>query len=199
MSASVDLLPPELAQRRADRRNLQAFAGVVVLVVATVLLVYAGESRRLTAATAQREAAEAELAQLSAREAALAEFGLLDRELEAAQLQLATALGAEVGFAGILQDLAAVLPTDATIDDLTIDSLVPDVAAVVQLSGETRLGIAPGLERLLVSIDKVDAFASTQLSSSTVDGEYTAFDLRVSVDEAARTNRYAEGLPEGLR
>lgn len=199
MSVSIDLLPPEVHAGREQRRNLQALAGVLALLVATLALVQVNQLRRVDVAEAAREVAEAELAQLRAQEAALGEFGQVETALETARLQLATVLGDEVGLAGILQDLAAVIPSDAAFDNVTIDTQAGDDVALIQLSGETRQGVAPGVERLLVSLDKVDAFVRTQLSATAADGEYTAFDLVVQVGPPALTGRYVDGLPEELR
>ena len=199
MSASIDLLPPEVLQRRVDARNLQAAGGVLGILLLALLLLWAGQARRLTAAEEARDGAQAQLQALRAEETALGEFGDLDRQLQAAELQLAGAMGSEVGFAGLLQDFAAVLPTDASIQNLTLDTFGSDGVGSVLLAGETRRGIAPGLERLLISLDKVSSLSDPQLTSTSVDGEYTAFTLQLQVGPDARTERYAAGLPEGLR
>ena len=199
MSASVDLLPPQIVEQRQRRRHLQALGGLVALLLVGLALVQVGELRSAARAEERRDLAEAELATLRAEAAALDEFARIADELETSQLRLVDALGTEVGFAGVLQDLAAVLPTDASFGDLTLAAGEDAMVAQLTLSGETRRGVAPGVERLMIALDKVDAFERTVLASTSVDGEYTSFDVLVEVGAAALTGRYHDGLPEELR
>lgn len=209
MSATVDLLPPEIGEARTQRRVLQALAGAFVVLLLALAVVQVVQLRRVDAAVAVQEAEEARLAQLRAEVAGLSEFGLVAAELETAELQLVAALASEVGMAAILQDLAAVMPSDANVDGVTLtvdpdgaeagSGALPQTVATLQLSGETRRGVAPGVERLLVSLDKVAAFQGAELGSTTMDEAYARFEVGLDVDTNGLTGRYLDGIPEELR
>ena len=195
----IDLLPPEIAEGRERKRNLMAIAAMGMVLLLTLMVFFASESNRLVAAEQQRDVEEAEVSRLRGEEGALFEFGALEQGLAANVQVLQAALAAEIGTAAVLQDLAAVLPTDAGLDRLTFTTETPNGIATLVLAGESRAGIAPGIERLMIALDKVSSFTSPTLTSSIVDLDYTIFEIRLVIDEGAYTRRYVTGVPGELR
>ncbi len=195
----IDLLPPELAAARARQRNVIAQLSLSVLLVLTMLVFFASESNRLVATERERDIEQAEVNRLRGEESGLFEFGQLEQNLSTNVQVLQGALAREIGAAGVLQDLAAVLPTNAGLDRLTFDTQSPDEPAFLVITGETRAGFAPGIERLMIGLDKVASFMTPKLTSSVIDDEYTIFEIKVTIDEGAYTGRYRLGLPGELR
>lgn len=208
MSMRVNLLPREVEDRnRAARQRVLVGAGALGL-LGVFGLAYLYQLDRVGDAREQLEAEQAEVAALEAEVADLAEFEDLRSRRDAADTLLNTAFDGEVSVAGILQDLAAVYPTDAQLDTLTIALTDPNAelgavrVAIGRLTatGATLRGHAPGLERLLLELDKVAGFSNVFFSSSTQSEDgIAAFNLEVDLGDEIRTRRYADGLPEGLR
>lgn len=213
MSVRVNLLPREtFAEQEAARQRLLAgVAGLVLL--AGLGVVFLLQTNALSDARDERDLAQAELRDLEAREAQLAEFGDLEQRVEEADETISIALASELSFAGILQDIAAVTPTDTAFTSLeatVIEADGPDggvvrpVVARITLDGESLQGHAPGVERLLIQLDKIASFFDVYVSNTTVDPDdededVAIFTVEVDVGDEARTRRYTDGVPEELR
>lgn len=213
MSVRVNLLPREtFAQQEAARQRL--LAGVAGLVLLAVLGgVYLLQMNALSNARDERDIAQAQLHELEGREAQLAEFGDLEQRIRERQEVIATALSGELSFAGMLQDIAAVMPTDAALSDFDVSAVedtgpdgqaVREIVARIVANGESLQGHAPGLERLLLQFDKIASFFDVYVTNSELDEEDTdndvaVFTVEVDVGQEARTGRYVEGVPEELR
>jgi hypothetical protein len=211
MSVRVNLLPEATRQRsRAAHQRTIALAAVGVLL--------AGLGGTYWWASSQVRAAEAELAaeqQLTAERrtevTALGEFADLADRRDDARLVLTEAMGSEVSLAGILQDVAAVMPTDTQLETLTIDVTAADAPSDVvdplglgtyNATGKTLTAHAPGVERVLHQLEKVVSFRDLYLNSSTLeesDERIATFSLDGRVGSEALTGRYTDGLPEELR
>lgn len=211
MSVRVNLLPQETyaKQAAARQRNIAALAGLALLLV--LGLVYWMQNNALSDAREDREVAQAELDELTEREAQLAEFRELEQRVERSQTLIAEALANEISFAGMLQDIAAVMPEDAALTDLDITAVtdasadggaVREVVAQIVAGGESLEGHAPGLERLLIEFDKIASFFDIYFTDSVLDTEGTedaaVFTFEVDVGQEARTHRYVDGAPEDL-
>ena len=213
MSVRVNLLPRETYARQAAARQrmLVGVAGVVLLAVLAGAYVF--QMNTLSNARDDRDVAQAELDELSAREASLAEFRDLEERLGERQQLIATALANELSFAGMLQDVAAVMPADAALTEFDVTAVtdagpdgdaVREIVARISAGGETLRGHAPGLERLLIEFDKIAAFFDVYVTDSVLDeddpdDDVAIFTVEVDVGEEARTHRYLDGVPEELR
>ena len=211
MSVRVNLLPEATKQRDQQTRQ-RALAGLasvlLLLVLGGVYLWSAGEVR---SAEDELAAEQDRTAQLRAEQAELVAFRDLATRSETAEETLIAALAGEVSLAGLLQDLAAVLPEDAQMDTLGL-TITPSAepgegqgvrAGSMTISGRTLTAHAPGVERVLLSLDKIATLDDLFMTSSTLDEETTegvaAFTVDGQIRIDARTERYAEGLPEALR
>jgi hypothetical protein len=211
VSVRVNLLPQEAAARQEAARQRNAFivAGLVLLLLLGLL--YWWQLARVGDARDERDLAQEELQVLQAREAELAEFGDLDNRVDEANSIIESALADEISYAGVLQDLAAVMPADSALTEFDITAVeaegpdgdeVREVIARIVASGESLEGHAPGLERLLLEMDKIVSFFDVYFTNSVVDGDdedVVLFDFEVDVGQEARTGRYQDGVPEELR
>lgn len=209
MSVRVNLLPSEVAERNREARQRAGIAAAAVGLIGILGVLYLVQLSRVDNANEELAAEQARVAELQAEVAQLQEFQELQSQREAADTLLSSAFADEVSFAGILQDLAAVYPTDSQVDSLTValtEGAQAELGAVrvpigrITAGGATLQGHAPGLERLLLELDKVASFSNVFFSNSTrsEDG-IAAFSLDIDLGKEARTGRYDEGLPEELR
>lgn len=211
MSVRVNLLPREAVdkQEAARQRNMVGAAFLVLLLL--LALAFWFQTTRVDDARAERDEAQEELQALQAREAQLGEFRDLEEQVAEANDVIATALDGELSYAGMLQDVAAVMPDDSALTDLEItnvEEVGPDgdqprrIVARMLASGESLTGHAPGVERLLIELDKIQAFFDVYFTDSTTieeDEDFVSFGVEIDVGEEARTRRYVDGVPGELR
>lgn len=207
----INLLPREVEARNRAARQRNALIVAFVVLLLLLAVVYWLKVNEVGDAESERDAAQAELAVLQAEQNELAEYADLEQRVDQADQTLSTALAGEVSFAGVLQDVAAVMPTDAALEtfDLTlIQQVAPDgdelrpVIGRITAAGETLTGHAPGLERLLLEYDKLGGFFDVFVTNSTIDPEdedVAIFSFEVDLGADLYTNRYLDGVPEGLR
>lgn len=194
----VNLLPTEVDQKNAARRT-QGLIGLVGLGLIAILAVgYLWQVGQVNDAQVvlDEETAKAQALRKEVQE--LSEFRRLADQGEAVDAMIAAMMSGEASLAGVLQDLAAVMPSDASIATLSV--AVNGDGGTVASTGVSLLGHAPGLERLLIAMDKVAAFEDVFFASSTVDEAGVAnFSFSFSLTRLILTNRYADGLPEVMR
>jgi Tfp pilus assembly protein PilN len=207
MSVRVNLLPEATKQRgRANQQRLYALAAAGLL-----LLVLGGiwwwAANQVGQAEDRLAAEQSVTAGLRGEEAELIAFrDLADRRDQAIETLIAS-MADEVSLAGVLQDLAAVMPEDAQMDTLAVNLQgVPertDVIGNLVITGQTLTSHAPGVERMLLALEKVATFGELFLNSSTLEEDQVdpvaTFSLEGAVRVEARTDRYVDGLPGDLR
>ncbi len=206
----INLLPGEVEERNRQRRRM-ALAGFVVLGIVVLLAGgYVWQLNRVSDARAELESEQEVLAELEAEVAELQPFDDLAAEQEQVFMLLSRAMAPESSFAGILQNVSAVMPADAQVDSLSIslsEEPAPGlgderpVLGTLSLTGQTLDGHAPGVERMLLEFDKVGGFFDVFVTSSSLDPEsdVTTFNVEVDLGPEIRTRRYEAGLPPGLR
>jgi Tfp pilus assembly protein PilN len=207
MSVRVNLLPEATKQRdrAGQQRSIAALAGVVLL--AGLGGVYLWQSSQVSQAEDQLLAEQARTSHLRGEQAELIAFEELADRRERSDEILISALGDEVSLAGVLQDVAAVMPADTQLETFAVNIPSPsdpetDAVGTLSLTGKTLASHAPGVERVLVSLDKVVSFREAYLNSSTLDeddGRIATFSLDGQIGSEAETDRYADGLPEEWR
>jgi Tfp pilus assembly protein PilN len=207
MSVRVNLLPEATKQRdrAAHQRSLAALVGVVFL--AGLGGVYLWQSSQVSQAEDQLAAEQTRTSELRGDQAELIAFQELADRRDRSDDILMTALSDEVSLAGVLQDIAAVMPTDTQLETVAFSIATVDDPAVtgvgtLSLTGKTLTAHAPGVERVLLSLDKIVSFREAYLNSSTLDeddGRIATFSLDGQIGVEAETGRYAHGIPEALR
>lgn len=210
MSVRVNLLPRTVVEQQAARRRRFALLGGGAALLLVLVAVTFWQEGRISDAEQRLADEEQLLVALRADEQQLSEFAELHRRTAESEQLLQEAMGAEVSVAGILQDLASVMPSDAELESLTIDVTPRDPESGVesvsigtfQATGRTLNDHAPGLERLLLELDKIAAFHDLFFSSSVLqdpDEPYPTFTVDAQLGPEIRTDRYDDGIPEGLR
>lgn len=211
MSARVNLLPREAEEREARRRSIGIVAGIGVVVVAILVGLYFLQVSRVDDAEEELAEAEAVRAELQAEVEGLQQYADLRTRRDAAIEVVTTTMASEISMAGLLQDIAAVMPNEAALTTLSVAVTLPPTPPAgfdfggpslgrLTVGGETLEGHAPGVERFLIEFDKVAAFFNVFVSSSTVDEEGIAvFNVESELGPEILTGRYTDGLPEELR
>jgi Tfp pilus assembly protein PilN len=211
MSVRVNLLPEATKQR--DRTNRQRSA-VLAAGLAFVMVLggaYWWQVGRVNEAQDELLAEQARLSELQGDLAQLREFEELESRREAVDDRIILALGDEASVAGILQDIAAVMPAEAQLDQLTVSLAAADPNAATAgrpsvgsftAVGRTLLNHAPGVERLLLELEKVAAFHDLFVSDSRLEDPaepYATFTVESRLGPEVQTGRYDHGVPEELR
>ena len=211
MSVRVNILPREVERREAARRAVGVLVFIGLLFVAGLVALYLFQVSKVGTARDELTVAQEELADRQREVTELDEYAQLQEQSQAAAALLTEALGGHVSFAGILQDVAAVMPTDAALTTLAIT--MNDTPAQVEGSaatgpsfgrvtgtGDALRGHAPGVERVLLEFDKVAAFFNVFLTNSSIDDQDIAvFAFEVDLGPEVHTGQYDDGLPEELR
>ena len=201
MSVRVNLLPDEVqARSEATRSRLLAGAGVLAVLVALAVLTVL-QRGDINDAEERLAAVEAENVELQADITALQPFADLEARAATAVEVVGLALGSEASLATVLQDLSAVLPPSAEFDTVAI-TLSPEelepapggerlVYGTILANGRVLDGVAPGVERLVIDLDRAAAFDNAYVTTSVVDEEGVAtFTLEVQLGPEVLTGRY---------
>jgi Tfp pilus assembly protein PilN len=207
VSVRVNLLPQatRARARAAQHRNLVGALGLLLLLALGAT--YYRATSQVRAAEDLLAAEQLRTAALAGEVAELAGFSELADRAEQSRTMLVTALGGEISPAGILQDLAAVVPADTQLETVNLqlqgpNELDPGAVGTLNVTGKTLTSHAPGVERVLLQLDKVVTFSDLYLNSSTLDdpdGRTATFSLDGRIGAQAVTGRYRDGLPEELR
>jgi hypothetical protein len=211
MSVRVNLLPEATKERSRMARQRAGVLAACLTLVAALGGVYLWQDGRVSGAQAELASEQARLVALQDDLAQLHEFSELEARREAVDTRIISALGEESSVAGILQDIAAVMPADAQLDQLTValgqaapsaDGSTGRSVGTFTAVGRTLSNHAPGVERFLIELDKVIAFEDLFVSDSrleNLDEPYATFTLESHLGPEVQTGRYRDGVPEELR
>ena len=201
MTARVNLLPGTVRESDAAARQ-RVFAGLVVLLIVVVLAAATLFQRGvLNDAEDELAEAEAELAAAQAEVAELSEFHDLEERLARADELIQTTMGQDATLAGVLQDVALVVPDDGAITSLSIN-FEPDGVTIGSLNAnaESLEAHAPGVERFLLHLERPAGFRGVYPGGSTLDdNDIASFSVVVQLGPEYLTRRYTEGIPEVAR
>lgn len=209
MSVSVNLLPDEVrANERAVVARIIAGASAGVF-LAALGGVWLWQQSQVDDAEAALAAQQAENAELQAEITELAPFATLTQERDAAASAVTTALGREASLAGVLQDLSSVLPPTAELTGVTLAMADSSAAPAVggrrlvegrmSVQGQVLVGIAPGVERMLVAVDRVAAFDNAFVGTTTTVDDVTAFTMELELGPEVLSERYSTESQEDVR
>ena len=202
MTARVNLLPGTVRERDAATKQ-RVYAGLIVLIVLAGLAGATLWQRGvLNDAEDELADAEAELAAAQQEVAELAEFADLEERLARADDLLSTTMSEEATLAGVLQDVALVIPSEGAFTAMTINLSGADGANVGNFtaSAEVLSSHAPGVERFLLQLERAAGFRSVYPGGSTIDeDDIASFNVSVQLGPEYLTQRYDDGLPEVIR
>jgi len=140
--SQINLLPPEIRQRQAIRRNTSFVIVVGLVVLALVGLFYFVQVQRLSQTQSDLADQQDRNANLQSQIAALSQFADLQAELAAKQQLVATIFVNEVSWSSALLDVSRVIPDASYLTNLTgqiTATVAGEVAAPTGGTPETTL------------------------------------------------------------
>jgi Tfp pilus assembly protein PilN len=139
----VDLMPPEFAQRRRERRILASLSLVVLAAVAIVAVLYVAAVHGKQAAQQSLDDATAKHTALSHQLAKLGDVQKTYDEQSRRQALLEQALAPEVHWSGYLADLSLRIPDNVWLTNMSVTENVDDANQVTTGSGDSDSSLVP--------------------------------------------------------
>jgi Tfp pilus assembly protein PilN len=221
MSVRVNLLP-QVTRASAKATQQRVIAGLLAVVFLAALGgLYWWQSNRISDAEERLAQQQLVASGLQREVDALVEYRDLGEAQEQMISDVQATMGNEASLAAVLQDLALGFPEDAQLDALNVELTPPEIdpatgaaaRGVFTVTGRSLSSHAPGVERLLLSIDQFHTLYDLHVSSSTLEEldedldedvqaqleRLVTFIVDGRISEAAATGRYVDGLPEELR
>lgn len=196
----VNLLPPEIAERRTFRR-VQAGLGVAVVAVMLVMgFVVVAASASVSSAEKDLAASQKEQTRLQAQQGSFANVSAIYAAAEAAQAQLVVAMGDEVRFSQLLTDISLTVPSSVWLSNVSITTAAPVLAAGAAPSIGTFTATGVGFSHndvglWLESVAGLKSYSDPYFSSSTASllgtRKTVTFSSTAILSPSALSGRYA--------
>jgi Tfp pilus assembly protein PilN len=212
----VNLLPPEVEERRTLRRLQAACAAALVMSTAAVGGLYYMDHGKVATAQTNLDQAQAETARLQGETNKYSYVTETQRALDEAQTTLRLTLGNEIQWSQHLHDISVVIPDDVWLTTLNATQNVDGGSNTANTGGSAaqtpNTGAQPGslgtvtmeggaltwnaVAGWLDTLGKVKGFSNPWLTSSTVADAgghpYIKYSLSVQVTAEALSNRYTQ-------
>ena len=190
--SQVNLLPPDIVRAQAYRRRTSAVIVAGAIVLLRVFGFYLTQNSKLGQVNEEIDAQNATNASIQAGIAEKQKFADLQAEAQARQQLLSAAYAGEVSFSALLMDFSRVIPSDAYVDSLalqTVDTSAGDPAAaatgvttnlVGSISGSGQAVSIDTLSVFLTRLEQVKGWVNPWMS--TVSKNDVGYDYSLSVD-----------------
>lgn len=196
----VNLLPPEIAERRRFRQTQYGLGGVIAGAVGIVVLLYLAAAHSVTAAQSDLTASTDTNARLTGQVAQYRNVTALYDQAAAAQGMLVQAMGEEIRYSHLLSDLSLSIPDNVWLTNLSYtQGPVPPVAGSSVGGVGTFTASATGFSHddVAVWLDSLAAqpnYVSPDFSAST-EGllgtrRTVTFTTSAAVADSAYSRRY---------
>lgn len=143
----VNLLPPEIAETRRFRRIQLGLGGAVLGAVGIVALLYVAASSSVSSAQDELDSANVKHTSLQAESAKYRDVTAVYARAAAAQAMLTQAMGEEVRYSQLLNDLSLSVPETVWLKNLTFSQ----TPAVASAAATTTPGVTPGIGTVTVT------------------------------------------------
>jgi Tfp pilus assembly protein PilN len=204
----VNLLPPQIEERRRLRRVQTWLAGAAVLVLAIIGLLYWQASASASNAAEELRTAQAEQARLNRQAAQYAEVPAVLAQVDAARKQLATVKSDEVHWSTYLTDLSLRVPSNIWLTQMQVsqaysggtgaptgatsnDPLAPtDTIGTITYTGYalTQRDVATWLDALSRLSDGIYPYVTQSAAATIGDTDVVQFTSSVLVKNSALVN-----------
>lgn len=179
----VNLLPPELRQRQAVRRNTAIVAGVGVIVLAAVGFFYFLQVLNLSRSEDDLAAQQQVNAEIEAEMSELRRFADLEAQLAAGQDLIDTVFANEVSWSAVLLDVSRAIPSNAYLTSLTGTLSAPTVgeaapegetpSLVGSLSFNGQALEADTIAAWLTRLEQIEGWVNAWMQSAAETGPFT--------------------------
>jgi type IV pilus assembly protein PilN len=209
--SQVNLLPPELRQKQAERRTTTLVAAIGAAVITLILVFYFFQTMQLSSAEDELAQQQQTNATLSAQIAELQPYADLQADLAAKQQLVDTLYLNEVSWAGVLLDVSRVIPDQAYLTNLTGQITAPtggqvgtpvEGVATSLIGNVTFSGVAHETQTIaswLTRLEEIRGWVNPWVNNSQENAEFSriyTFDGSVDLTLDAATER---GRGEGRR
>ena len=198
----VNLLPPEIAERRRFRRIQYGLGAGALATVGVVGVLLLSASAAVSSANEELEAATAEGARLKAETATYADVTAVYAQAAAAEAMLTEAMGEEVRYSRMLSDLSLSVPENVWLKSLVftqqdvapaVGSTEPGVGTVtVSGVGFAHDDVAAWLESLAGQENYTNAYFSSSSESKIGPRTVVDFTSTASLTPAAFSGEYTK-------
>ncbi len=144
----VNLLPPEIAEQAAFRKVQLGLGAALALTVVAVGAAYVSATQGVSAAQGDLDTATQQTTSLQAEAAKFRNVTAIYAAADAAQAQLTTAMGDEIRFSQLLNDLSLSVPSNIWISSVGYTTAAP---VAVGAAAATAVGTAPAVGAFTVS------------------------------------------------
>jgi Tfp pilus assembly protein PilN len=203
----VNLLPPEIAETRRFRRIQMGLGGAVLGAVGIVALAYVAAMGSVSSAQEDLDTANARNAQLQTETAKYAGVTAIYARAAAAQAMLTQAMGEEVRFSQLLNDLSLSVPENVWLKEVTFNQNAANAAPAGSATTLSTSGIgtvtftgvgfkhddvAVWLESLAGQKGYADPYLSSSTEALLGTRKTVNFTSSASLTPAAYSGRYAK-------
>jgi Tfp pilus assembly protein PilN len=207
----VNLLPPEIAESRRFRRIQLGLGGAVLGAVGIVALLYVAASSSVSSAQSDLDTANAKHSSLQAETARYSQVTAIYGRAAAAQAMLTQAMGEEVRYSQLMNDLSLTVPENVWLKNIVFQQTgaagtTPGAAATATLPGTTSgIGsvtftgvgfshddVAVWLESLAAQKGYANPYFSNSAEALLGTRKTVNFTSTVTLTPAAYSGRYAK-------
>lgn len=198
----VNLLPPEIAERRRFRRIQYGLGAGVLAAAGIVALLFVSASASVGSANEELTTANAENARLQAETATYADVAAIYAQAAAAEVMLTEAMGQEVRYSRFLSDLSLSIPENVWLKSLTfaqgetppaVGSTEPGIGTVTVTGvGFSHEDVAVWLESLAGQTGYTNPYFSTSTESLIGPRTVVDFSSTATLTPAALSGQYTK-------
>jgi Tfp pilus assembly protein PilN len=180
----INLLPPEIAERKAFRKMQLRLGSIVVVAAGLVGLVYVQVAGGVGPAQDRVDAAQSQSSVLQHQIAGLSNVTKTRAQFEASQAALAKVLGTDVRWSRYLNDLSISMPANVWVENLAVSQ-----TATPTTRSSTSTGTATGTTT--PSTGSSSNTVASGLGTLTIQGKALSFnDVAVWLDTLAKEKGY---------
>ncbi|MEO6205979.1 MAG: PilN domain-containing protein [Mycobacteriales bacterium] len=203
----VNLLPPEIAEARRFRQIQGGLAGAVLATVGVVGVLFMSAAGSANSAQTDLDAASSEQATLQSQKAQFKDVTAVYARAAAADAMLTQAMGEEVRFSSLLNDLSLSVPERVWLKNVTITQTAAAAAAgaAPALASATGIGtvtftgvgfshddVAVWLESLATQKAYADPYFSSSTEALLGSRKIVNFSSTATLTPAAYSGRYTK-------
>lgn len=133
----VNLLPPEIAEREVFRRCQIGMGAALLATAGVVGLLVVGASQSVSSAKSDLAGAQSEQSSLQVEAAKYKNVTAIYAAADAAQAQLASAMGDEVRYSQLLTDLSLTVPSNVWVASIAFSQTAPGTAPATGAASTT--------------------------------------------------------------
>lgn len=202
----VNLLPPEIAERRAFRQVQAGLGGAVAAAVVALGFLVVAAGSGVTKANEDLASAQTQNASLRKQTAQYANVNAIYAAAAAAEAQLSTAMGDEVRFSQMLNDFSLAIPSTVWVTSLSLSTgavsaptatpaATPEIGTLtVAGMGFSHNDVAVWLEAIAGLKAFSDPYFGASSESLIAGRTVVSFSSTAGINSTALSGRYAKRI-----